>query len=226
MFQRIVIVLACFIMVGCGASSPEPAAPDPQVIAQAVAATVDALPKPEQASPVEVTRVVEVTREVQVEVTREVEVTRVVEVTAVPEPTATLEPTATPEPTAVPAPTVATKQSAKRSPEQVLEAFRAAGLEAEGVTPLTKDDYGMAPYVGSGFRFLIPSLGEDSGGRVFAVENKAEREQLRQYYEELGKASALFFSWVFVDEANGILVQINGDLPEDQAKRYQAVVEN
>lgn len=68
------------ILAGCGAA----ATPDPAAIAQAVQATVAALPAPAQAPtlpPVEITRVVEV------EVTRIVEATRIVEVTAVPEPT-------------------------------------------------------------------------------------------------------------------------------------------
>ena len=108
------------------------------------------------------------------------------------------------------------------TPAQVVSAFQAAGLPAENARPLTKDDYGLAPYVGSGLRFFIPAPCADCGGRVFAVENKEERERLQKFYVEMGKASALVFSWVFVKD--NIVVQINGDLPEAQAKAYDAAL--
>lgn len=107
-------------------------------------------------------------------------------------------------------------------PEGVIAAFKAAGLEAENPSALTKDDYGMAPYVGKGMRFLVPSLGPDKGGRVFAIENKDDFVRLKAYYDELGKSSAMFFSWTFARD--NILVQINGDLPEAKAKQYEAAL--
>jgi hypothetical protein len=39
---------------------------------------------------------------------------------------------------------------------------------------------------------------------------------------KLGKENAAFFSWVFVKD--NILVQINGNLPEEQAKKYEAAL--
>jgi hypothetical protein len=44
------------------------------------------------------------------------------------------------------------------------------------------------------------------------------------YYFALGKSSAAFFSWVFIKD--NVLVQINGDLPEDKAKQYQTVLDS
>ena len=38
-------------------------------------------------------------------------------------------------------------------------------------------------------------------------------------YKELGQASAAFFSWLFIRD--NVLVQINGDLPEDRARQYE-----
>jgi hypothetical protein len=88
---------------------------------------------------------------------------------------------------------------------------------------MTKDDYGFAPLVGEGVRFLVPSICPDCGGRVFVVSNKDERDRLRGYYEELAKGSAMLFSWVF--ERGDVIVQINGDLPEEQARKYEAVIQ-
>lgn len=106
--------------------------------------------------------------------------------------------------------------------EDVVTAFKNAGLEAESTSAMTKDDYGFGPYVCTGTRFLIPSLGADSGGRIFICDNAEDLASLKSYYDELGKSSAVFFSWTFVK--GDVLVQINGDLPEEKARQYEAAI--
>jgi hypothetical protein len=86
-------------------------------------------------------------------------------------------------------------------------------------------DYGLAPLLArSGVRFLIPSLGADSGGRVMAFRNKDDLRSVKRYYDDLGRGSAALFSWAFANERRLILVQINGDLPRAKALRYRRVV--
>jgi hypothetical protein len=68
-------------------------------------------------------------------------------------------------------------------------------------------------------RFLIPSLCQHCGGRIFSFATQGDLEITKTYYEELGKSSALFLSWLFVKD--NILVQINGDLPKAQAREYE-----
>lgn len=88
---------------------------------------------------------------------------------------------------------------------------------------MTKDDYGIAPMRAvEGTRFLIPSMCSDCGGRVFAFANQEDLDLTKQFYIEMGKASALAFSWTF--EKDNILVQINGDLPEDEARAYESAI--
>ena len=106
--------------------------------------------------------------------------------------------------------------------DQIITAFADAGLDAKDPKTMTVDDYGLAPFVGSGVRFLIPSLCENCGGRVFVFDNDKDLESVKTYYEEIGKSSAIFFSWIFVN--NNALVQINGDLPEEQARKYESVL--
>jgi hypothetical protein len=162
---------------------------------------------------VEVTR--EVTKVVEKIVRETVEVTRVeqVVVTATPEPA-----TPTPEP----APTLAFQ---RWTSNQVVEAFKAAGLEAEDARPMTKDDYGMAPMVAvEGMRFFIPSLCEDCGGRVLGFASSEDLEKTKAFYVRLGEESAMLFSWVFTRD--NILVQINGDLPEETALKYKVALES
>lgn len=106
--------------------------------------------------------------------------------------------------------------------QDVISAFKNAGLEAENPTPMGPRNYGLAPYVCKGVRFLIPSLGEDSGGRALACPNAADRDAIAGYYERLGKKSAAFFSWVFVK--GNVVVQINGDLEEEKARKYERAI--
>lgn len=108
--------------------------------------------------------------------------------------------------------------------QAIVDAFKAAGLEAESPTPMGRDDYGLGPMVCTGVRFLIPSMGADKGGRAFTCESGDDMQLLADYYEGLGKASAVLGSWVFRNEGAGVLVQVNGELPEDQARKYETVV--
>jgi hypothetical protein len=74
-------------------------------------------------------------------------------------------------------------------------------------------------------RFLIPSLCPDCGGRAF-VGSVEEIQQISAYYNILSQASAAFFSWVFISPDGRAMIQINGDLPEEQANRYSAVLDS
>jgi hypothetical protein len=126
--------------------------------------------------------------------------------------------------TATPIPSTPTPLFARWTSQQAGDAIKAAGLEFESPTSMTKDDYGMAPMMAvEGIHFLIPSLCSDCGGRLLVFDNQAGLDATKSYYEEMGKSSALFFSWAF--EKDNILLQINGDLPEVKAKAYQAALE-
>jgi len=57
---------------------------------------------------------------------------------------------------------------------------------------------------------------------VLACPNAADRDAIAGYYEGLGKRSAALFSWVFVK--GNIVVQINGDLDDAMAKRYESSI--
>lgn len=153
------------------------------------------------AQPIEVTRIVQ----------EMVLITQIVVVTATPIP-----PTPAPQATS-------TSTFARWTIDQASAAISAAGLEFDSPRPMTADDYGLAPFLGQGVRFLIPSLGPDSGGRLFAFSSQADLDVIRDYYESMAKQSALFFSWVFVQD--NILIQINSELPESTALQYQQALQ-
>lgn len=61
--------------------------------------------------------------------------------------------------------------------DNLITAFQKSGLEAEDGGELTRDDFGMAPMkADKAKRLLIPSLGEDSGGRIFRYDNQTDLE--------------------------------------------------
>lgn len=121
------------------------------------------------------------------------------------------EPTNTPEPGSA---------FGKWNSQQVIEAFTAAGLEVGETYPFLKSDAGLVPQVFvEAIRFLIPSLCEDCGGRVFSFIRERDLETAEQYYEVVNEIA---FTWVFVKD--NILVQINGDLPEERARQYEVAV--
>lgn len=106
--------------------------------------------------------------------------------------------------------------------DDVIAAFQAAGLEAEDARAMTADDYGLAPYLGTGTRFTIPNLCDGCGGRIIITDNDADSQALSDYYTTLGETNAAFFSWVAVRD--NIVLQMNGDLPEEQFRQYETAL--
>jgi hypothetical protein len=153
---------------------------------------------------VEVTRIVPQT----------VEVTRVVELVV----------TATPIPANPTQPSAATPSGfVVWDVQQVLDAFLAAGLEATDSRPMISDDYGLVPMLAlDGIRFFIPSICSDCGGRIMSFADAEKLQIVRDYYGQMGRFSAVLFSWVFVKE--NILVQLNGELPDADARQYEAAL--
>lgn len=83
-------------------------------------------------------------------------------------------------------------------------------------------DYGMAPRLCSGLRFLMPALGEDKGGRIFACDTPEDLAKLKKFYDDLGKTSAAFFSWTIVQD--NVLVQLNGEVASKDVESFKTVL--
>ncbi|AIQ63328.1 stress protein [Paenibacillus stellifer] len=108
--------------------------------------------------------------------------------------------------------------------DDVIAKFKAAGLEAENATDITNKTMGMAPMkFEEGKRILVPSLGEDAGGRVFVFKKTSDLEELKSYYDELGKSSAMLFSHTYVK--GNVLLQMSGDMEQEQFDKYKKVMD-
>jgi hypothetical protein len=140
--------------------------------------------------------------------------------------------TPTPPAQASPQPSASSNTAAGAAPgaafqkwknSQFVEAFKAAGLEAQDPRPMSKpQDYGKVPTIDvEGTQFTIPSLGEDGRGHIYSFASEDELEKMVKYY---GDASADNFSWVYVKD--NVLVQLDGRLDEEKAKLYEAAMGN
>ncbi len=54
--------------------------------------------------------------------------------------------------------------------------------------------------------------------------NQEDLTIVENYYAQMGRFGAVLFSWVYVKD--NILVQINGELPEENAHMYQAALDS
>lgn len=126
--------------------------------------------------------------------------------------------------------------------DQVVEAFNAAGLPCEEVREMIEEDYrleGKVCPVGldlttklgpppmealEGSRFFASSVCNSCNGRILSFASREDLEELRDWYIGRGQEFCIFESWLY--EKDNILVQISGDMPEDMAGQYEAVLAN
>jgi hypothetical protein len=105
--------------------------------------------------------------------------------------------------------------------EEVIQAFRDEGLEVGEVQSISRsEDRSLIPKTyEEQVSFTIPLSGERVKGRVFTFPSRETLDPVREYYEEFG---SMFSSYVYVE--GNVLVQIAGDVPENQAERYGEVL--
>jgi hypothetical protein len=116
----------------------------------------------------------------------------------------------------------ATPAFADPTTADVLAAFRKAGLEVQQPSKMRPKDYGFAPYVCIGTQFVIPSIGKAPGGFVFECPDDADRDALATHFRDIGRMSAISFTWVIVK--GRIIVRINSDLDEAIVRKYEAAL--
>ena len=150
-----------------------------------------------------------------------------------PVPSVSTSPTVSPTTNASVSPTTTLELSkaedsfAKWTSGQIINHLAAAGLEIESPRAILPEDMNGAPIpltMKDGMHFHIPSLCSDCGGRVFSFVSERDLEQVRRYYVNMANADPRLFSWVFVKD--NVIVQINGSLPGNKAKEYEAALLN
>ena len=102
----------------------------------------------------------------------------------------------------------------------IIEQFKSDGLEIGEVSDLDNKEYGNTRKEGK--RILVPSLGEDTGGRLFIFKDEDGLKKAKKYYDDLGNASPIFYSHTY---QNGlILLQMNGDMSDEDFEKFKASI--
>ena len=99
----------------------------------------------------------------------------------------------------------------------VIQSFKDDGLDIGDISDLESKEFGETRKEGK--RILVPSLGEDAGGRLFEFKDKKGLEAAKSYYDDLGKDTPLFYSHTY---ANGLfLLQMNGDMKDAEFEKFK-----
>jgi hypothetical protein len=109
--------------------------------------------------------------------------------------------------------------------DEVIEAFKKAGLEVEDIKDVKPENLGMAPNTHKeGKLFQIPSVGQEVNGKILIYKNNKDLQKTKEYFDEAGKASAAFFSYTI--EKDDIFVHLPKFVPEELVEKYKAALEN
>lgn len=105
-----------------------------------------------------------------------------------------------------------------KTTEEVISAFKSDNLEVGEVSDLANDEFGNTRLEGK--RIIIPSLGDDSGGRLFLFDNEEDLTQAKSYYDELSNSSPMLYS--HTHQSDLFLFQMNGDMSDEDFAKYAA----
>jgi hypothetical protein len=119
----------------------------------------------------------------------------------------------TPTPPLTPAPVI--------SAQRVVDAFAATGL-ATLATPMSRVDYGKAPFVCKGLKFVLPATEPPALGRAFYCARKADGERLERYYTALSKSRPA--QAVNVLTQRPFVVVLDGVLSTELVEKYRAAL--
>jgi uncharacterized membrane protein (UPF0127 family) len=109
------------------------------------------------------------------------------------------------------------------SSTEVVQAFKDAGLEVGNSYPVEQEpDWNEKPLPRTykeATRFEIPSLGEETGGRVFVFQSEEDLIAVRDYYDSLDISIR-----PYIYTEGKVLLQMSNRTPQAEAERYQAVL--
>ena len=116
---------------------------------------------------------------------------------------------------------VPTEQSFnKHTVQDMIGAFRAAGLEVTSPVPLDLDGHSpLPPTFGAALRFQIPEF-DGRSGRIFSFESEGELQMVRDYYAGITGTQG---SHLFVKD--NVLLQFSADMPSELADAYRDALE-
>ncbi|WP_228077363.1 LysM peptidoglycan-binding domain-containing protein [Enterococcus casseliflavus] len=120
--------------------------------------------------------------------------------------------------------TTVSSESAAANLDDIIEAFTQQSLVVYNPRDMTKEDFGIAPMSATKAKIfsLIETDNEDEqrNARLLTFDNLDDLKATKQYYDDLGKDSAMLFSYTAVNEDDLVLMQFNGQLSQDLVEKY------
>lgn len=120
--------------------------------------------------------------------------------------------------------TTVSSESAATNLDDIIETFTQQSLVVYNPRDMTKEDFGIAPM--SATKAKIFSLietdveEEQQNARLLTFDNLDDLKATKKYYDDLGKDSAMLFSYTAVNEDDLVLMQFNGQLSQDLVEKY------
>lgn len=101
--------------------------------------------------------------------------------------------------------------------DDIVQGFKDEKLTVQNLRDMKKDDFGFAPMTSE--KAKIFTVESDHNARIFKFKNKEDLKELKKYYDELGKKSAIFYSHTY--SKGDYLIQMNGDVNEELFNKYK-----
>lgn len=120
--------------------------------------------------------------------------------------------------------TTVSSESAATNLDNIIETFTQQSLVVYNPRDMTKEDFGIAPMSATKAKIfsLIETDNEDEqkNARLLTFDNLDDLKATKKYYDDLGKDSAMLFSYTAVNEDDLVLMQFNGQLSQDLVEKY------
>lgn len=120
--------------------------------------------------------------------------------------------------------TTVSSESTAANLDDIIETFSKQSLVVYNPRDMTKDDFGIAPMSATSAKIfsLVETDNEDDqrNARLLTFDNLDDLKATKQYYDDLGKDSAMLFSYTAVNEDDLVLMQFNGQFSQDLVEKY------
>ncbi|MFS1012646.1 LysM peptidoglycan-binding domain-containing protein [Enterococcus casseliflavus] len=120
--------------------------------------------------------------------------------------------------------TTVSSEQAATDLDDIIKTFTRQSLVVYNPRDMTKEDFGIAPMSATSAKIfsLIETDNEEEqqNARLLTFDNLDDLKATKKYYDDLGKDSAMLFSYTAVNEDDLVLMQFNGQLSKDLVERY------
>ncbi|WP_241955712.1 hypothetical protein [Staphylococcus chromogenes] len=108
--------------------------------------------------------------------------------------------------------------------EDIAKGFKDAGLNVNNEKEMTREDYGAAPMKAENGIIFGVEKGQDGqykNGRLLEFKDEKDLDQTKEYYDKLGKESAILYSHTYKTEDGKYLLQMNGEIDDSTFDKYK-----